>query len=122
MRERRVNSRYDVSTTTLLKGRTSKSPKGERLLTFSTAGCGFCSLLDEFKLKVGDVLRCEFELDGMDPVKVSGAILFCNPYPIVGQIGRFYGIRFLGNSERLIKPIMDELEALNDRGQICLAQ
>lgn len=122
MRDRRVHSRYDVSTTVDLNGKTNKNPSGERLMTFSIAGCGFWSLVDEFRMKIGDVLECEFRLDNGEKIHVHGAVLYTNPYPLNGVIGRYYGIRFLGDYESKIRPILQEIEARHMNGKISLAQ
>ncbi len=103
-------------------GKTNRNPSGEKLITFSIAGCGFISLVDEFKFKAGDVLDCEFQMEGMKKFKVQGAVLYTNPYPMGGQIGRFYGIRFLGDYESSVRPIVEVLESMTTEGRLRLAQ
>ena len=122
MRERRKHKRYDVSQHPELIGNTTRSPSGERLLTMSLAGCGFASLVDDFRFKVGDVIECHFQLGDGDLVRVQGAVLYTNPYPLNGEIGRFYGVRFLGDFEPAIRPIIEALEALNVQGKLALAR
>ena len=122
MRERRKHKRYDVSQHPDLLGMTNRSPSGERLLTMSLAGCGFASLIDDFRFKVGDVIECQFRMGEGEWIKVQGAVLYTNPYPFNGEIGRFYGVRFLGDYEPSIRIIIEALEALNVQGKLALAR
>lgn len=121
MRDRRINTRFDVMGVPYISGKTSKSPSGEQLVTISIAGCGFASLVDDFKLRAGDVLDCEFKIEGLPAAEIKAALLYTNPYPIQGLIGRFYGLRFLGDYESKMRPIIDRLEALKMEGKIAVA-
>jgi hypothetical protein len=122
MRERRTYPRYDVSTHPDLVGRTNKSPVGEKLMTLSLSGCGFSSLLDDFRFKVGDIVEVELKWINDEWVKVQGAILYSNPFPYDGQIGRYYGVRFLGEYENIVRPMVDILEAQHIDGKVSKAQ
>lgn len=122
VRNRRRHERYDVSFLDELSGQTEFGPNGERLVTFSMGGCGFCAPDGDFRFNLLDKVICTFQLEGMNQmIRVRGEILYVFPFPFQGQVGKFYGIRFLKQDESKVKPITDRLKVLAKDGKVTRA-
>lgn len=121
-KSRRRHERYDVSFLDELSGQTEFGPNGERLVTFSMGGCGFCAPEGDFRFNLLDKLICTFNLDGHNQmIRVRGEVLYIFPFPFNGQLGKFYGIRFLNGDENKVKPITDRLKVLAKEGKVTRA-
>ena len=122
MRDRRVHQRYDVSRLVELKGQTSAALIGEKLLTMSIGGCGFCASAESFKYKVGTRLVCKiWGHDKNTAVEIDGQILYITPHAMDGKVGKFYGVSFLPGQDEKISPVLDYLEILHQQGKVSSA-
>jgi hypothetical protein len=123
MRERRKFYRYDVSGYPRLKAGTFNGPIGERLMTVSIGGCGFWSPADACNFVVGERVKIALHCEGFSssPLEVRGEVLYILPHPFEAEIGRFYGIRFFEEYQKVAADLMDELDNEFRAGKISMA-
>jgi len=101
--EKRLHPRYESTDVPELKLYTVNGPIGEKLMTLSIGGCGFWAPMGDFRFEMGDRVRLTGQVEGCgDPLpEIRGEILYVHPHPIEGQIGRFYGIRFIAEQKNI---------------------
>lgn len=118
MGEAREFSRYKIPSDRILKGTLEQVNWPVQLATFGGGGCGFYCLVKIPTLQPPKRVFCNFTIDGSDPVKVQGNLIYIKEVKNQEKVIHFYGIQFIEPHRPVVAPIVETLERLKEEGKV----
>jgi hypothetical protein len=118
--ENRKFPRFKVAHFDKIKAKLDKHYRLETIVTLGLGGCGFYGIEGEPGIipprRVFSIFQMEGALD--HPIEIQGNLVYAKPLKLQGKEIIFYGVEFLEIHRGLIKPIVDKLEELSQKGII----